>query len=99
MLATLFSDNLKDGKTMSLKETFEQASVASKQLPQRPSDEDMLKIYSLYKQATVGDVTGDRPGIFDFVAGAKYDAWAEQKGKSSEEAMQEYVDLINKLKG
>ncbi|BDX06234.1 acyl-CoA-binding protein [Planctobacterium marinum] len=84
---------------MSLQEAFEQASTESKQLPQRPSDEDMLKIYALFKQATAGDVTGDRPGIFDFVAGAKYDAWAEQKGKSSDDAKQEYVDLINKLKG
>ncbi len=84
---------------MGLKEEFEQASVESKQLPSRPSDNDMLMIYSLYKQATAGDVTGDRPGLFDFVAGAKYDAWEKLKGKSSEEAMQEYVDLINKLKG
>ena len=84
---------------MSLQEEFEKASAESKQLPQRPSDDDMLKIYSLYKQSTVGDVTGDRPGIFDFVGGAKYDAWAELKGKSTDEAMQEYVDLINKLKG
>lgn len=84
---------------MSLQEAFEQASSESKQLPERPSDEDMLKIYALYKQATVGDVTGDRPGLFDFVAGAKYDAWAEHKGKSTDDAMQEYVDLINKLKG
>lgn len=84
---------------MSLQEEFEKASAESKQLPQRPSDDDMLKIYSLYKQSTVGDVTGDRPGIFDFVGGAKYDAWAELKGKSTDEAMQAYVDLINKLKG
>lgn len=84
---------------MSLKEEFEAASAQSKQLPQRPSDDDMLKIYALYKQSTNGDVTGDRPGIFDFVGGAKYDAWEELKGKSTDEAMQEYVDLINKLKG
>lgn len=84
---------------MALKEDFEQASAVSKQLPSRPSDDDLLKIYSLYKQATVGDVTGDRPALFDFVAGAKYDAWEKLKGKSSEEAMQEYVDLINKLNG
>ena len=84
---------------MSLKEEFEAASAQSKQLPQRPSDDDMLKIYALYKQSTNGDVTGDRPGIFDFVGGAKYDAWEELKGKSTDEAMQDYVDLINKLKG
>jgi acyl-CoA-binding protein len=84
---------------MSLQEQFEAASAESKQLPSRPSDDDMLKIYSLYKQATQGDVQGERPGIFDFVGGAKYDAWAELKGKSTEDAMQEYVDLINSLKG
>lgn len=84
---------------MALKEDFEQASVTSKQLPERPSDENMLKIYALYKQSTAGDVTGDRPGIFDFVAGAKFDAWAALKGKTQDDAMQEYVDLINKLKG
>ncbi|MBE1301932.1 MAG: acyl-CoA-binding protein [Alteromonadaceae bacterium] len=84
---------------MGLKEDFEQASIESKQLPERPSDENMLKIYALYKQASSGDVTGDRPGLFDFVAGAKYDAWEGLKGKSQEDAMQEYVDLINKLKG
>lgn len=84
---------------MGLKEDFEQAASESKQLPERPSDSDMLKIYALYKQASAGDVSGDRPGMFDFVAGAKYDAWAELKGKSQDDAMQEYVDLINKLKG
>lgn len=84
---------------MGLKEEFEQAAAESKQLPERPSDENLLKIYALFKQSSVGDVTGDRPALFDFVAGAKYDAWAEHKGKSQEEAMQEYVDLITKLKG
>jgi len=84
---------------MALQDEFEKASVESKELPSRPSDQDMLKIYALYKQATKGDVTGDRPGLFDFVAGAKYDAWEEQKGKSTEAAMQEYIDLITKLKG
>lgn len=84
---------------MSLEQEFEAAAAESKSLPSRPSDDDMLKIYSLYKQATQGDVSGERPGIFDFVGGAKYDAWEELKGKSKEDAMQEYVDLINKLKG
>lgn len=84
---------------MGLKEDFDAASASSKELPERPSDENLLKIYALYKQATSGDVTGDRPGLFDFVAGAKFDAWEALKGKSQDDAMQEYVDLINKLKG
>lgn len=84
---------------MELKQEFEQAIVESKQLPSRPKDADMLMIYSLYKQATEGDVTGKRPGRFDFVARAKYDAWQKLKGKLQEESMQEYVDLIKKLKG
>ena len=84
---------------MALQEDFDQASAESKQLPEKPSDDNLLKIYALFKQSTIGDVTGERPGIFDFVAGAKYDAWEEVKGKSQYEAMQEYVDLINKLKG
>lgn len=84
---------------MALQEDFDQASAESKKLPEKPSDDNLLKIYALFKQSTIGDVTGERPGIFDFVAGAKYDAWEEVKGKSQDEAMQEYVDLINKLKG
>jgi acyl-CoA-binding protein len=54
-------------------------------------------LYALYKQATEGDVTGDRPGGFDFKAIAKFDAWAELKGKSKEEAMKAYIDLMDKL--
>jgi acyl-CoA-binding protein len=81
-----------------LKATFEAAVVASKQLPEKPDNMTLLKIYSLYKQATEGDVEGKRPGFTDMVGRAKYDAWAGVKGKASEEAMQEYVDLIESLK-
>jgi len=60
----------------------------------------LLQLYSLYKQATEGDVSGDAPSKpFDFVNKAKYDAWSEQKGKSANDAMQQYVDLVTKLKG
>ena len=83
---------------MELKEQFEQAVSQSKSLPEKPSNDILLKIYSLFKQATDGDVSGDRPGGFDFVAAAKFDAWSGQKGKSSENAMQEYVALIESLK-
>jgi acyl-CoA-binding protein len=81
-----------------LKAQFEAAVAASKQLPEKPDNMTLLKIYSLYKQATEGDVEGKRPGFTDMVGRAKYDAWAEMKGKSADEAMQAYVDLIESLK-
>ena len=81
-----------------LKAAFEKAVAESKQLPEKPDNTTLLKIYSLYKQATEGDVEGKRPGFTDMVGRAKYDAWASIKGKNSEEAMQEYVDLIESLK-
>ena len=71
-----------------LKAAFEAAVAASKQLPEKPDNMTLLKIYSLYKQATEGDVEGKRPGFTDMVGRAKYDAWAAVKGKSSDEAMQ-----------
>lgn len=80
-----------------MKELFESAVTRSRQLTSRPSNEDLLSLYALYKQATEGDVTGDRPGGFDFKAIAKYDAWAEVKGLSQEEAMQKYVALVERL--
>ena len=81
-----------------LKATFEAAVVASKQLPEKPDNMTLLKIYSLYKQATEGDVEGKRPGFTDMVGRAKYDAWATVKGTSADDAMQQYVDLIESLK-
>ncbi|MGM0768526.1 MAG: acyl-CoA-binding protein [Pseudomonadota bacterium] len=64
----------------------------------KPSNEMKLEFYALYKQATEGDVSGKRPGMMDFVGRAKYDAWAELKGTSSEEAMQKYIDKLNSVK-
>ncbi len=81
-----------------LKATFEAAVAASKQLPEKPDNMTLLKIYSLYKQATEGDVQGKRPGFTDMVGRAKYDAWTEVKGKSANDAMKEYVELIESLK-
>ncbi len=81
-----------------LKAAFEKAVAESKKLPEKPDNATLLQIYSLYKQATEGDVQGKRPGFTDLVGRAKYDAWAEQKGKAAEAAMQEYVDLIDSLK-
>ena len=77
---------------------FEAAVADSKKLPEKPDNMTLLKIYSLYKQATEGDVEGKRPGFTDMVGRAKYDAWAAVKGKSKDEAMQDYVDLIESLK-
>lgn len=85
---------------MDLKEQFEQAVTESKNLPERPSNDTLLQLYSLYKQGTTGDVDTDPPSNpFDFVGKAKYEAWAALKGKSSTEAMTEYIELVKKLKG
>lgn len=84
---------------MSLQEQFAQAQAASKNLPERPDNMTLLKIYALYKQGANGDVSGERPGMTDFVNRAKYDAWAALKGTSQDDAMQQYIDLIEELKG
>ncbi len=81
-----------------LKARFEQAVADSKKLPEKPDNATLLQIYSLYKQATEGDVEGKRPGFTDMVGRAKWDAWNGQKGKDAATAMQEYVDLIESLK-
>ncbi len=81
-----------------LKSTFETAARDAQSLPKRPGNESLLKLYALYKQATVGDVTGKRPGFTDMVGRAKYDAWADRKGLSQEDAMQSYIDLVGTLK-
>jgi diazepam-binding inhibitor (GABA receptor modulator, acyl-CoA-binding protein) len=81
-----------------LKAAFDAAVASSKQLPDKPDNMTLLKIYSLFKQATEGDVEGKRPGFTDMVGRAKYDAWAAVKGKGKDESMQEYVDLIESLK-
>ena len=85
---------------MATQEQFEAAVNQSKSLTKRPSNDDLLTLYALYKQATegdVGDVSGDRPGGFDFKAIAKYDAWATLKGMPKEEARREYVKLVDTL--
>ena len=85
---------------MELKEQFEKAVTESKSLSEKPSNEVLLQLYSLYKQSTEGDVSGEAPSNpFDFVSKAKYDAWSSLKGKPSAEAMQPYVDLVNKWEG
>ena len=85
---------------MSIKDQFEQAVTESKQLSQKPGNDILLQLYSLYKQATEGDVNTEAPAnMFDFVNKAKHDAWSSLRGKSPDDAMQEYISLVNKLKG
>jgi acyl-CoA-binding protein len=84
---------------MELKELFEKAAADSKSLPQKPDNETLLKLYSLYKQGTEGDINTDPPSNpFDFVNKAKHEAWTSLKGKSKEDAMKEYVALVDSLK-
>lgn len=85
---------------MELKAQFEEAVAESKSLSAKPSNETLLLLYSLYKQATEGDAPEEGPSNpFDFVAKAKHNAWSEQKGKTGEAAMSEYISLVGKLKG
>jgi diazepam-binding inhibitor (GABA receptor modulating acyl-CoA-binding protein) len=81
---------------MDLRETFESATEGAKNLSHQPNDV-LLELYGLFKQATEGDVTGDKPGMFDFKGAAKYDAWEGHRGMTEDEAMQAYIDLVDKL--
>jgi acyl-CoA-binding protein len=81
---------------MGLLETFETATERAASLPHQPNDV-LLDLYGLYKQATEGDVAGDRPRAFDFKAAAKYDAWLRRRGMSRDGAMQAYIDLVDRL--
>ena len=83
---------------MALPNDFETAVTESKRLTKRPDNEELLELYALYKQATDGDVSGDRPGGFDFKDIAKFDAWLAKKGISKEQAMGDYIALVGKLK-
>ena len=81
-----------------LKSSFDQAVADSKQLPEKPDNMTLLKIYALYKQASAGDADGKRPGFTDMVGRAKWDAWNALKGTTPDAAMQDYIDLIESLK-
>ena len=81
-----------------LQSRFDAAVVNSKNLSERPDNATLLKIYALYKQASAGDVDGKRPGFTDMVGRAKWDAWNGLKGTSGDQAMQDYIDLIESLK-
>lgn len=82
---------------MASKEDFEAAAKRVNDLSKRPGNDDLLKLYALYKQATDGDVSGKRPGMLDVKGRAKYDAWAATKGTSADDARQKYVDLVASL--
>lgn len=82
-----------------LKSQFEAAAKAVTELPSRPSNDDLLKLYALYKQATAGDVTGARPGFLDVAGRAKFDAWAKLEGLGVDDAMQGYIKLVKRLQG
>ena len=84
---------------MTLQEQFERAVTQSRELTERPSNEDLLKLYALYKQATTGNVSGERPGGFDFKGAAKYDAWTSLKDTDTDSAMENYINLVNTLHG
>lgn len=80
-----------------LKARFEAAVANSKTLSERPDNSTLLKLYALYKQATAGDVEGKRPGFTDMVGRAKFDAWAAIKGTAGDEAMRQYIALVESL--
>jgi acyl-CoA-binding protein len=82
---------------MALTDDFAAAQVRVKQLSRTPDSGELLELYALYKQATSGDVSGDRPGMMDFKGRAKFDAWTGKKGISGEKAMTNYVEVVNKL--
>lgn len=82
-----------------LQSRFEAASVAVKALTERPDNDTLLRLYALYKQGSEGDVSGERPGFFDFVAAAKYEAWERLQGTDPDEAKQQYIKLVGQLTG
>jgi len=84
---------------MQLQELFEKAVTESKELPSKPDNETLLKLYALYKQGTEGDINTEPPSNpFDFVSKAKHNAWSDLKGKTKDVAMSEYIALVNQLK-
>ena len=82
-----------------LKQGFEQAAKDVQALTERPDNDTLLRLYALYKQGSEGAVKGDKPGFFDFVGTAKYEAWGKLKGTPQDAAQQQYIDLVKKLKG
>ena len=86
-------------KSGDLRQQFEQAKQDVQALPERPDNDTLLRLYALYKQGAEGDVSGEKPGFFDFVGTAKYEAWSKLKGTTQDDAMRQYIDLVAKLRG
>jgi len=84
---------------MPLADDFAQAQARAKTLSAAPDNDTLLALYALFKQATVGDVDGKRPGMLDLKGRAKYDAWSAKKGLHKDKAMEDYVALVNRLAG
>jgi acyl-CoA-binding protein len=82
-----------------LQKSFEQAAKDIQSLAERPDNDTLLRLYALFKQGSEGDVSGAKPGFFDFVGTAKYEAWAKIKGTAQDDAKKKYVDLVKKLAG
>jgi acyl-CoA-binding protein len=82
-----------------LQDRFAQARDGSQALRERPDNETLLRLYALYKQGSEGDISGEKPGFFDFVGTAKYEAWAQLKGTAPDDAKQQYIDLVQALAG
>lgn len=82
---------------MSIAAQFKDAQERVQKLPERPDNVSLLKLYALYKQGTEGDASGKKPGMMDFIKRAKFEAWEGVKGKSKDQAMQEYVNLVAEL--
>ena len=80
-----------------LDQQFRAAAEAVKQLAERPDNDTLLKLYALYKQGAEGDVSGSKPGFFDFVGTAKYEAWAKLKGTARDDAQRKYIQLVRSL--
>lgn len=82
-----------------LQKSFEQAAKDIQSLAERPDNDTLLRLYALFKQGSEGDVSGAKPGFFDFVGTAKYEAWAKLKGTAQDDAKKKYIDLVKKLAG
>jgi len=93
------ADGMRMGAMATVRLTFEQAARDVQMLPLRPDNETLLRLYALYKQGSEGDVSGGKPGFFDFVGTAKYEAWSRLKGMPPARAREQYVDLVARLKG
>jgi acyl-CoA-binding protein len=84
---------------MALSDDFAAAQVRVKQLTKAPDASELLELYALFKQGTLGDAQGERPGMLDFKGRAKFDAWTGKRGTTKDAAMQSYVTLVEKLTG